>query len=96
MFKAGQILFGPFPTGERKNRPCIVLIDEQPDGRLLLTYTSTKIDFLADTTTVLANGCHVEITRSSCVVYEEALASTRRLCGRLFQVVCTGSTTLNR
>lgn len=73
MFRAGQILFGPFPTGERKDRPCLVLIDEQSDGQVLLTYTSTKIDFLADITTILPQGCHPDITRDSCVVYEEAL-----------------------
>jgi hypothetical protein len=82
MFRAGHILYGLFPTGERKERPCIVLIDEQPDGQVLLTYTSSKIDFLADTTTILPKGCHEEITRESCVVYEEALlvkASNLRL-----------------
>ncbi|HEY3779940.1 MAG TPA: hypothetical protein VGL56_02575 [Fimbriimonadaceae bacterium] len=73
MFRAGHILWGPFPTGERKDRPCIVLIDEQPDGRVLFSYASTKLDFLADRTVILAPGCHPHITQDSCVVYEEAM-----------------------
>lgn len=73
MFRAGHILWGLFPTGERKKRPCIVLVDEQADGQVLLTYASSKLDFLADQTTILIPGSHPYIRLNSCVVYEEAL-----------------------
>lgn len=65
-----------------------MLIDEQADGRVLLSYASSKLDFLADRSTILAPGCHPHIALDSCVVYEEAMLveanELRRAVGLIF------------
>lgn len=73
MFKAGHVLWGVYPIGENKERPFIVLVDEQPGERTPVVCTSTDLGLGSDPTTVLKGGCHPEIPKDSSVVYEKAL-----------------------
>ena len=71
MFKAGDVLIGPYPPGSNKLRRFIVLTDEvnEPDPKVAWAYVSTSA---SDPTVILPAGCHPDITRDCCVIYEES------------------------
>jgi hypothetical protein len=71
LFKAGDVLIGPFPAGSRKRRRFLVLSDEiiENDPEVVWAYVSTSMN---DKTCVLPSGCHPDITQDCCVVYAEA------------------------
>ena len=74
MFRAGQVLIGPYPPGSGKARRFFILTDEVPgEGTVILVFTSTS---LTDSTVVLNPGDHPAITKQCCVVYEQAIIAS--------------------
>ncbi len=71
MFRAGDILIGPYPPGSGKRRRFLVLSDEidESDPRVAWVYVSTS---MSDLTCALAGGCHPDITQECSVICAEA------------------------
>jgi hypothetical protein len=72
-FEAGDVLRGPIQLGNsRKERPFIVVADEDPEDGTLVVCTTTDVSYIADQTTRLTAGCHPYINKDCTVAYGEA------------------------
>ena len=72
-FEAGDVLRGPIQLGNsKKERPFIVVADEDPEDGTLVVCTTTDDSYIADQTTPLTGGCHPFINKDCTVAYGEA------------------------